>query len=554
MAFFVYHAPTETVRYELGVGLTAEKEQQLREYAFSVREREGIVGWTAGHRLPALIAEVNDDPRWKNITTGARTVVAVPVEHERDLRGVLMAVRTRSEPFTAQDERLLILFANQIAAAMELSRLFEAQTRRQHELEILREASLAFAATTARAALTTLILKFALRLVTAQNAFLFYYDNDTLTAGGMLWANDSPVKPENYTPRRRGFDLRGRETGGKMIVVDDVNTHPLFSNWRWGGSIIGMPLKAGGQVRAVLNVAQELPRPFAPEDLRALETFGDQAAAALENARHYEETQRRLRNAELLHRAGEALNHTLSFEAALEQLADFFMEATGAEACCISTLSPAADELRVMVDRDPIADSRLAPGTIGRLSAQGHLVRLMQEQRTLTFRADAPDLDESLRASMKKYHWCSLMVLPLFAGDSVIGFVELADQTQYRDFSGEAIRLTESLAHQAASALQNARFYQKVQQRVERLTLLHRIAMATGGAHNSDELVEIVEREIASVLPFDSLYLATYQSETNTVDFLSVIDNGARLAPFSLAARTRSDAAGHSGQVRGANQ
>ena len=72
---------------------------------------------------------------------------------------------------------------------------------------------------------------------------------------------------------------------------------------------------------------------------------------------------------------GAALNRTLSFQAALEQLAEIFMQAVGVEACCISTVDAAADEVRVMVDRDPDPAGRgLASGTLGKLSNQPYLV------------------------------------------------------------------------------------------------------------------------------------------------------------------------------------
>jgi len=64
------------------------------------------------------------------------------------------------------------------------------------------------------------------------------------------------------------------------------------------------------------------------------------------------------------------------------------------------------------------------------------------------------------------------------------------------------------------------------------LTLLRQIALATNGTHTFDELVRIVELEIATILPSDSSYLATYHADSDTMDFLSVIERGARVAPF----------------------
>ena len=529
MAYFAFADDTNALAYELGVGVPSEIETKLR--GERILSGEGAVGWIAAHRLPALIPEVNQDEQWQKFDRVVHSAVGVPVEHEQALRGVLVAVRTRPEAFTIQDERLLILFGNQIAAAMELTRLFQLQTQRQRELEILRQASLGFATTSERDVLTTLILEYALRLVTADNALLFFYEDDELLFGAILWANSSPMTPKHWTPRRDGFTHTVAQTG-QAIVIDAVNTHPLFESWQWGGAIVGLPLRGGGRVRAVLNVAYERPHRFTPEELRVLSLLADQAAVALENARNVAETERQLRDAQLLHRAGNALNRTLAFDAAIETLAEFFVEAVGVQACSISTVDEAADEILILLDRDPIPETRVQAGAFGKLSDFPHLMQLVHEQKTLTYRRDAPDLSVQLQKNMDDYHWCSLLVLPLFMGEKVIGFVELADQHECRDFSPEVIRLAESLAHQGASALENASLFQETRRHADQLMVLNRIARGVNAATTLEEMVLVIEKETATVLHSDASFIALYDAATEMVDYVRVVDYGKVRPPF----------------------
>lgn len=524
LAFFRYEPQAQRVEFEMGVGLTPEMERELYNQNLSAAVGESAVGWIAKHRLPALIPLVNQDPRWQSTNYTFHSAVGVPVEHENELHGVLMAVRSRPESFTVQDERLLILFANQVAAAMELSRLFNAQTQRTHELEILREASLSFAAAS-HAALPALILEFALRLVSANNAFLYFYRNDELEYAGMLWQKDTEMPPQVFLPRRDGLTHTVARTG-KIFVVDRVNDDPLFANWRWGGSIVGLPLKGEGQVRAVLNVAYEQPHSFTSEELRALGLLVDQAAVALENASHRAETEAQLRDAQLLHRAGEALSQALSFQDTLERLADLFMEALDIQVCSISEVDFERDELVLLIDRDPIPETRETPGTVAQLSSNPYIVNLLQEGRTMTFRRDDTQLDASVIENMEIYRWKSLLLVPRRAGQETIGIVELANQRAVVTFSPREIRLAESLAHQAASALQNVRLFQQVQRRAEELTLLNRLARRVNRAINLDEMLETIEKEIANVLPSDASFFALYDAATQRVDFRRVIDFG----------------------------
>lgn len=531
IAYLRYDAPSETLIYELGIEVPPDVEQNLRARALSVRDSGSAVGWIANHRLPALIPLVKQDTRWHELGRALYSAVGVPVEHENELRGVLVAGRQKTESFSALDERLLILFANQVAAAMELSRLFQAQVQRQHELEILREASLAFAAAPDRDALTTLILQFSLRLVTALNAFLFFHHNDQLEFGGMIWSENSPIQPEPFAPRPDGLTHTVARTG-EVIVIDDVNSHPMFSNWRWGGAIVGLPLKGEGQVRAVLNVAHPQVHRFTPEELRALGLLADQAAAALENARHMEETRRQLRIAQLLYQAGEELNRNLSFQETLERLADFFMQAIAVQMCCISRINSTGDEIEILLDRDPLPDKRAAPGTRYPLSNFPYLLRVMESKHPLAVRLDQPNLDTATAQTMNDFHWHSLLALPLFSGENVIGLVELADQNKERDFTADEVRLVTSLAHQAATTLQNAQFLQQARAGAEQLERLNRLTRALNDATSLEEWCDLVEGEMTAAYSPDASFIASYHPETGTVEYHRLREHGVSLAPF----------------------
>ncbi|MBI4673085.1 MAG: GAF domain-containing protein [Chloroflexi bacterium] len=530
MAFFRYNPNDQTMVFEVGIGMPDTVQAALAAHPLSVARGEGLTGWVAQQRLPALVADIRTDTRWLGTEDQVRSAVAAPVEHENELRGVLEATSFTPSAFNAQDERMMMLFANQVAAAMELTRLFHAQARRQHELEILRQANLQFTATFDRAQLISQILDCALRLVAADNAHFYLYEDDQLAFGGVLWA-DGQAHGEMFIPRPDGLTYAVARSGS-MRVIDNVNADPLFTNWRWGGAIVGLPLRRGDQVRAVLNVALEHPHQFDSEELRALQLLVDQAAIALENVRNYAETQRQLRDAQLLHRAGAALNRTFSFALQLERLADFFMEAVGVDACCISTIDPTHHQLIIILDRDPIPDARVPAGTTFDLSEVAYLAAFLKTQKTLILHRNQPNLDPGIADNMDSYYWKSVLVLPLLAGQETIGIVELADQHAHHDFSADVVRLAESLAYQAASALQNARLFETLNRRAQELALLNQIARRVSGARTLDELGTIIEQEIRLFLPADAFYFALYNAAKESVFFQLFVEGAERLEPF----------------------
>lgn len=530
MAFYRYLPERDALCFELGIGMSDQIRAQLEAREFSVARAEGLAGWVAQQRLPALVSDVTNDARWLALQTQARAALAAPVEHENELRGVLLAMSYHTDAFTTQDERMLILLANQVAAAMELTRLFDAQARRQQELETLREANLLFAATFDRAVLIDQILAYTLRLTQGVSAHLFLYEEPRLIFGGMKWTERTPFD-RPLVPRQDGLTYAVVRSG-EMIVVDDVNAHPLFVERQWGGAIIGLPLRSGTQVRAVLNVIYREPHHFDTDELRVLQLLVDQAAIALENARNYAETQRQLRDAQLLHRAGRAITRTLSFTEMLERLADFFMQAVSVEACCISMLDVPRNNLIVMLDRDPIAATREAPGATYHISEIPYLQTFLKNQQTLILQRDAPELTAPIAMNMDSFFWKSVLMLPLLAGSEVIGVVELAEQRARREFSPAEIRLAESLSHQAAGALQHARLFDKVNRRVQELAALNRIAYRVSGALSLDELSAIIQEETLTLLPSEIFFFALYDAARNRVSYRRIWEGGAQLAPF----------------------
>ncbi len=53
------------------------------------------------------------------------------------------------------------------------------------------------------------------------------------------------------------------------MFISDVNSHPLYQDWKWGGAIAVMPLSSGSEVNGVMNVAYAKPHVFDETEMRA---------------------------------------------------------------------------------------------------------------------------------------------------------------------------------------------------------------------------------------------------------------------------------------------
>lgn len=111
--------------FEVALGA---KGKRLKEIRLNIGE--GIAGWVAKHGKPLLISDVSKDKRFqgnvdKKSKFRTRNMVCIPVKIKNNIIGVLQAINSIGGPFTKDDLKLLQLFSNQVAIALDNARLYE---------------------------------------------------------------------------------------------------------------------------------------------------------------------------------------------------------------------------------------------------------------------------------------------------------------------------------------------------------------------------------------------------------------------------------------------
>src|SRR5262249_10899277 len=107
-----------TLSFDVTVGKAGER---LR--GGTLKMGEGIAGWVAENRKPAVVNDVRADQRWSNrsdqITAFVtRQLVAVPLLHQGRCLGVVEGINKQEGEFTGADRRALEIFGSQVAVAV----------------------------------------------------------------------------------------------------------------------------------------------------------------------------------------------------------------------------------------------------------------------------------------------------------------------------------------------------------------------------------------------------------------------------------------------------
>ena len=260
-----------------------------------LRVGEGITGWVARTGKPARIGDVAQDPRYVAARRGVRSELAVPLEVNGEVRGVLNVDSDRRNAFSPDDQELLQELAVQAAKVIHNTWLYEQLRLKAGLFESL--------ASVSRTINSTLNLDEALRAVTREACLLMHArmcslmmldeTHEWLTLRASYGAGEAYLNKPRLSVEESLLGVVVRRK--KPLQVENVQTSNRYQNVevaRREGlvSVLSVPLLFAGQVTGALNVYTGRPYNFSNEEVRILSALAELSGIAIEKARLYERT------------------------------------------------------------------------------------------------------------------------------------------------------------------------------------------------------------------------------------------------------------------------
>jgi signal transduction histidine kinase len=258
-----------------------------------LRVGEGITGWVARHGRSARVGDVTDDRRYVMVQPRVRSELAVPLEVQGEVRGVLNVDSDRNDAFTQSDEELLQGLAAQAARVIHNTWLYE-QLRLKAKLfeTLVRVGQTINSAINVDDALKV-IAREATQLLSAKMSSLLLLDDSRqwLDLRASFGAGQAYIDKPRLSVEESLVGIVVRRK--KPLAVENVQISSRYQNVELARSeglvsLLSVPLVYHDQTIGVLNIYTGEPHSFSNEETRIGLALAELSAFAIEKARLYE--------------------------------------------------------------------------------------------------------------------------------------------------------------------------------------------------------------------------------------------------------------------------
>jgi PAS domain S-box-containing protein len=457
----------------------------------------------ASSRRPMLISDTKADERYKQWagTAPVRSWIGVPLVVRGRVIGQLAVDKYEPDFYDEDDAELALTFAQQAAIAIENAQLFDSERRQREIAESLQEAATVLNASLDPDTVLTEILEQLGRVVEYDSAGILLEDGDDLLISDGIGFEDPDgiigqrVPLSSNDPAVRVFKQR------RSLVIPDVQADPTWLDVASAEHVrgwIGTPLMAGDVPIGVLTVDSTRVGAYHPEDAQVVESFANQAALAIQNARLFQAAQKAHQLSDSLREIGASLASTLDIDEVMSRTLERLGKVVPYDSASVMLMEDGL--LRFKVGRGfPSEHPEWTQSFSVSEGSLGYEVYLTRKSRIV------PDIHQEprwVKLEAAEYIRCWLGV-PLAVHDRLIGVLNL-DHHQPGFYTQEHAAIASAFATHAAIAIENARLFEAEQRQHRMAEALHRAALALTSTMTLDHVFDRILTELQHVVPYDS--------------------------------------------------
>ena len=255
-----------------------------------LRVGEGITGWVAQHGKPALVPNVREDARYVQIHDHTRSELAVPLEVNGSIRGVINVDSDQLNAFSETDLALLTELASQAATVIHNAFMYERSRIRADLFESFIAVGQAINAAVDLDDALAAITREACSLMNARTSALQLLDEsgDRLALVASHGAREAYLnKPDVVVSDSFLGSVVHRM---KPLQIENIQTSNAYQQQNMAReegivALLSVPLVFGGDITGTLNIYKAEAYVFSNDEIQIAMALAELSAIAIEKAR-----------------------------------------------------------------------------------------------------------------------------------------------------------------------------------------------------------------------------------------------------------------------------
>jgi GAF domain-containing protein len=444
----------------------------------------------------------------------------------------------RPRQYTERHQDLLLSIASQAAIAIQNAYLFEQTQNQLADLMAIQATTSGLSTALSFHDVVDILLNHLAGSVQADTVSIFTLRGQDLLRVGVFPPLEGEENLEDMTISLEDYPLTKRvvDTGRPMAIAADdprLQAHARES-FREAGIIANatIPLASPEGVLGTLSLNRKAPgRMFTTQEVNLLATLANQAAISIQNARLFEDSQRRAAQLETAAEIARDTSATLSLDDLLSRSVNlirnrfnfyhasiFLLDDSGFNAVVRASTGEAGAEM-IRTQHSLAVGSKSIVGTA---TGQGKPVVVNDVTQDPTHRPHP--LLPNTRAELG---------IPMKISERVIGALDV-QAVDVNAFNPDDIAVLQTLADQISVAIDNARSYElaqeaiaETQRRVQDLTIISQVSQALAGAPLViQEVAHVISRQFFTAIETSEVSVSLLQDNMLEVVSDFILEDG----------------------------
>ncbi len=492
----------------------------------SIKVGEGMTGSIFLQAKPEIINDTKQDPRRITIPgtpekeEKLESLMCSPLVLRGKTIGVINAWRLKENGlFNESELNFLVGIAHQVSICIESGRLFQETRRQAQEAAAIAEVGRDISATLDLEVVLERIASYAMDLLHSETSAVYLAEGTTLraiTAFGLdaeFIKNDALIIGKgilgNIALLNVGEIVNDTVNDPRTIIVKGTEMNPLEH-------IMGVPILMKDKHTGLLAVWRSgIGTEFLSRELDFLTSLARQAAVAIENARLYDETQRRVKELEIINRVSTSLRVAQSVNEMLSILLNEAMGLLNTPHGSIWTFDQSRNTLIQKLASGEQTNLkhkslRLVDGIVGRTFATG-LKHISEELKSdpLLFEPNRESVTPGLAG----------ICIPIQSTAGPVGVLLIG--VEQEKLVSEATNLLTILAEITGNSIHRVQLYEQSQKQVKRLTTLRDIDTAIASSLDLRLILNILMDQTLNHLNVDAVDIGLYQPDIQNLTYLA---------------------------------